>query len=50
MAICAFMRDKIFAEGFCFAIKSGILPNFVREIYRFCGKVSAATLWNLTLI
>jgi len=38
------MRDKIFAEGFWFAIKSGILSNFVREIYRFCDKASATSL------
>ena len=49
MAICAFMRDKIFAEGFWLAIKSGILSNFAREIYRFCDKVSVASLWNFTL-
>ncbi len=50
MAICAFMRDKIFAEGFWFAIKSGISSNFAREIYRSCDKVSVASLWNFTLI
>ncbi len=50
MAICAFMRDKIFAEGFWFAIKSGISSNFAREIYRFCDKVSIAVLRNFTLI
>ncbi|EEV17101.1 hypothetical protein CAMGR0001_1396 [Campylobacter gracilis RM3268] len=44
------MRDKIFVEGFWFVIKSGISSNFVREIYRFCDKVSVASLWNFTLI
>nr|WP_315008479.1 hypothetical protein [uncultured Campylobacter sp.] len=48
--ICAFMRDKIFAEEFWFAIKSGISSNFAREIYRFCDKVSVAVLRNFTLI
>ena len=38
MAICAFMRDKIFAEGFWFAIKSGISSNFVRKIIALATK------------
>ena len=49
MAICAFMRDKIFAEGFWFAIKSRISSNFAREIYRSCDKASVAVLRNFTL-
>jgi len=44
-----FMRDKIFTDGFWFAIKSWISSNFAHEIYRFCGKVSIATLRNFTL-
>nr|WP_314118532.1 hypothetical protein [uncultured Campylobacter sp.] len=44
-----FMRDKIFAEGFWFAIKSEISSNFAHEIYRSCGKASVAALRNFTL-
>jgi len=43
------MRDKIFAEGFWFAIKSGISSNFAHEIYRFYDKASVAALRNFTL-
>jgi len=44
------MRDKIFTDGFWSAIKSGILSNFAREIYRFCDKASVAVLRNFTLV